>query len=186
MTTIAVFGSSSTLPGTHEWSEAVSLGRALAERGWTVATGGYGGTMEAVSEGAASTGIRVVGVTAPRVFPGRDGTNPHVAEERPAPTVASRIASLIDASAAAIALPGSLGTLTELVVAWNTSYVAPFGARDPKPVVAIGPQWSRVVGFLTEILPSGSGHVTLVDDIHAALAHLDAALPRPSPRRAIP
>lgn len=49
---IVIFGSSTCLPESTSYSEAEDLGHALAKSGFGVVTGGYGGTMEAVSKGA--------------------------------------------------------------------------------------------------------------------------------------
>ena len=77
---IAVFGSSQTPPGTEEWDQAVLTGSRLAQAGFGVVTGGYGGTMEAASKGAAEAGGHVIGVTSPSQFPGRLGANRYVKE----------------------------------------------------------------------------------------------------------
>ena len=42
---VAVFGSSAPVPDSEEYEEARRLGAELAEAGFVVATGGYGGTM---------------------------------------------------------------------------------------------------------------------------------------------
>jgi hypothetical protein len=164
MTTIAVFGSSATEPGSADWEDAHLIGRAIAERGWTVATGGYGGTMEGVSEGAAAVGGDVIGETAPGVFPTRSGANRHVGTEIVCQTISHRIARLVESSNGAIALPGSIGTLAELIVAWNAAFVAPLRGVHPIPVVAVGPTWASLVGTITSTLPTGAGSVRLVPD----------------------
>lgn len=57
---VAVFGSSSCKQGSDEYTEAEHLGLKLAEGGIDVVTGGYSGTMEAVSKGASGVpGIEV-------------------------------------------------------------------------------------------------------------------------------
>jgi hypothetical protein len=176
MTTIAVFGSSATDPDTPEWRDAESLGRDIARRGWSVATGGYGGTMEAVSAGAARAGGRVVGVTAPTIFPGRTGANQHVGHEIVETTISLRIARLVETTDGAIVLPGSIGTFTELVVAWNAAFIAPFRGDPPKPVVAVGPVWESIVATLHEMLPTGEGFVRVVPTASLALAEVVAAI----------
>lgn len=175
MTTVAVFGSSTTTIGSADWEEAERLGRAIADRGWTVATGGYGGTMEAVSAGAAAGGGTVIGITAPDVFPGRSGANRHVTHERPAPTLVTRIGWLVEQSDAVVALPGSVGTMAELVVAWNVAYVA----TVPRPVVAVGGRWRDMMTVLEASTPSGRGLVDVVEDTAEALAILDRRLTAP-------
>lgn len=182
MTVIAVFGSSTTSPGSDDWEQAAWLGGAIAARGWAVATGGYGGTMEAVSAGAAAEGGQVYGVTAPTVFPSRTGANPHVTDEIPETSVTGRIARLVDMSDAAIALPGSIGTLAELMVAWNVAFLAPVSARPPYPVVTVGPTWQQVVADLSDRLASGSGFVAAKDTVADAWAHLSTVIPGIGPK----
>ncbi len=64
---IAVFGSSAPQPGSAAYEEARQIGRLLAEAGCAVATGGYCGTMAAVSQGAAEAGGHVIGVTCDQI-----------------------------------------------------------------------------------------------------------------------
>jgi uncharacterized protein (TIGR00725 family) len=169
-TIVAVIGSSQTQPDDPDYHNGVRLGRLLAEAGCEVATGGYGGLMEAVSAGAAEVGGRVIGITAPAVFPGRSGANHHVTDERPAATITERIQDLLTISSAVIALPGSLGTLTELVVAWNIAVVAPFSAGHPKPIVAVGLTWGELVPLLTQRLATNGDLVQCVGTVEEAAA----------------
>ena len=53
---IVIFGSSGCVPDSVEYIQAVELGKALASSGIDVVTGGYSGTMEAVSLGASLVG----------------------------------------------------------------------------------------------------------------------------------
>lgn len=156
---------------------AVDLGGRLALRGHTVVNGGYGGLMEAVSVGAAAAGGEVVGVTAPTVFPGRVGANSHITSERPAPDLVSRIGMMLDISDAAIALPGSIGTLTELILTWNVSFVARFSGRPPIPLITVGDTWAELVPFLAERMSTDRGLVTCVHSAAAAVAALDEQMP---------
>ena len=169
---VAVFGASNTRPGDPDYEAGVRCGRLLAEAGYAVATGGYAGLMEAVSSGAASAGGHVIGVTAPAVFPGRDRANAHVVEERPAATLTERIHDIIDIASATITLPGSIGTITELLVAWNKAYVAQFSGRTPQPVVAVGETWRHVVTDLSKRLATDGSFVTCVDSVDQAVAEL--------------
>ena len=163
MITVAVFGSSTTEPHTPGWDEAFELGRQIAIREWAVATGGYGGTMEAVSAGAASERGRIIGITAPSIFPSRSGVNAHVTDEVVEHSISHRIARLVETSHAAIALPGSIGTFAELVVAWNAAFVAPFRGATPRPVVAVGATWRSLIRSISAELPTGHGFVHVTD-----------------------
>ncbi len=173
---VAVIGASITKPGEPDYEAGIRLGRLLAESGMAVATGGYGGLMEAVSAGAAQAGGEVIGITAPAVFPGRSGANQHVTDERPAPTLTERIHNLMVIADAVIALPGSLGTLTELVVAWNLAHVAPFSGGSPKPVVAVGPLWNGLIPGLADRLETDANLVQCVDTIEQAVAAVTSEL----------
>ena len=55
---ISIFGGSQPKEGDIAYAEAQELGKLLAQRGHTVLTGGYIGTMEAVSRGASDAGGR--------------------------------------------------------------------------------------------------------------------------------
>lgn len=173
---VVVFGSSRALPSEPEWDQAVELGRLLAQAGATVATGGYAGTMEAVSHGAAEAGGRVIGVTAPRVFPHRSGANRHVDEEHTADSISERIHRLVQMADASIALPGSIGTVAEFLVAWNDAFVRPMSGHAPRPLVTVGPAWHRLVDLLVEDFDTDPGFVTCVDTAAEAVRVVAASL----------
>ena len=61
---VSVFGSSRPRENDSDYAEARELGRALAQKGFAICTGAYGGTMEAVSRGAKEAGGKTYGVTA--------------------------------------------------------------------------------------------------------------------------
>lgn len=180
MQTIAVFGGSAAEPGQPAYEESMILGRLLAESGMTILNGGYGGVMEAVSKGAAEAGGTVVGVTSPSLFPGRSGGNRWLTTERPQATLTERIHDLISLSDASISMPGSLGTLTELTVAWNDAYIAGLRNSSPKPVIAVGEPWRTIIPQLTTGLETKGDFVTLVDTVAQAHSALLAALPSAS------
>lgn len=171
---VAVFGSSQTRPHDPEYADARSLGAALARAGFGVATGGYAGTMEAVSEGAASEGGHVIGITAPTVFPGRAGANRFVDREVAAATISERIHRLVDLANAHVALPGSLGTVTELLVAWNDGHVAPFAGRSPKPLVAVGTGWAPLIDLLSSMFGADASAVHQVASVDEVVPHLSS------------
>lgn len=177
MPVVSVFGSSTLPPGSPDYADGVACGRLLAEAGYAVATGGYGGAMEAVSRGAAAAGGRVIGVTAPGVFPDRAGANRWVAEERPAATLTERIHDMVALSAAFIALDGSIGTLTELLVAWNVAYVEAHFGDGARPVIAVGPRWERLVPELAGTLATDGALVVCVPDTAAAVAEVVRRVP---------
>lgn len=177
MRTVTVFGSSVGSPGETDYDQAVELGAMLAEAGYAVATGGYDGLMEAVSAGAGEAGGSVIGVTAPEVFPHRLSPNRFVQEQVRAASLTERIHELVDLADASVALPGSIGTFTELMVAWNLAFVARFSETPAHPVIAVGPVWQELVNHLSGLLDTDASLVTCVDTIAGALAEVKRRVP---------
>lgn len=174
--TIAVFGASRSLPGDPHYESAVRCGRLLAEAGFDVATGGYAGAMEAVAKGATDAGRLALGITAPDVFADRSSANRYITDERPASSLVARIGDLVEATDGSIALWGSIGTATELLVAWNVAYVARFSGATRKPVVAVGEPWADIVPSLEAGLGTEHGLVTVVPTVDAAVTALISQL----------
>ena len=136
---ITVFGGSKPRAGEPAYLEAFSLGKLLAEAGHTVLTGGYIGSMEAVSQGASQAGGHVIGVTCSQIEAWRPGgPNPWVKEEMRFSTLRERLFALIDTCEAAIALPGGAGTLAEISVMWNHLLTHSIEAR---PLILVGAGW---------------------------------------------
>ncbi len=115
-------------------------------------------------------------MTAPSVFPNRPGANEHVTDETPAGSLIERIGVLVERTDASLALWGSLGTATELMVAWNLAYVAPFAGADRKPVAAVGEPWLSLVPHLETVLDTEPGLVFVTADLVEAIDHLAASL----------
>lgn len=173
---VAVFGSSETESDDPGFADGVRLGRLLAAHGFDLVTGGYGGMMEAVASGAAGRGVEIYGITAPTVFPERPGANPYVTREEPAPTLTERIHRILELADAALALPGGLGTLTELMMAWNLAMVAELSGARPKPLVTVGDGWAALVRFVADRFRADAGLVTRVEGVDEAVAALRAGL----------
>ena len=141
---VTVFGSSMPMPGEPAYQEAMALGQILAKDGHTVLTGGYAGTMEAVSRGAAEAGGHVIGVTCAEIEHWRSDTaaNAWVKEEWRRLTLQERLMTLIDHCEAALALPGGVGTLLEICMMWNKLIIK---AIPPCPLILIGQGWKTTL-----------------------------------------
>lgn len=136
---VSVFGGSLPKEGDSAYAKAMELGRLLAESGHTVLTGGYIGTMEAVSRGAHEAGGHVIGVTCSDIERWRPrSANQWVKEEIKKETLIERLHCLIHESDAAFALPGGAGTLTEISVMWNLMIVESLHRR---PLILVGRGW---------------------------------------------
>jgi hypothetical protein len=143
MKRITIFGGSAPRPGEPAYAEAERLGQLLGAAGCTVLTGGYIGTMEAISKGAAQAGGHAVGVTCEEIERWRKvAPNPYLHEERRCTTLSERLNVLVRECDAAIALPGSVGTLTEIFYLWNHMVIE---AIPLKPLVLVGAGWQAVI-----------------------------------------
>jgi uncharacterized protein (TIGR00725 family) len=139
---ISVFGSSQPKPSDSAYEEARLLGELLAQRGHILLNGGYIGTMEAVSRGAAEAGGHVIGVTCVEIEKWRPvGVNRWVKEEWRKETLIERLQVLVQECDAAIALPGGPGTLTEISLTWNLMIVE---SMPRIPLILVGDGWQSV------------------------------------------
>jgi uncharacterized protein (TIGR00730 family) len=141
---IAVFGSSTVREGDRGWQLAFDLGGALARSGADVMTGGYSGAMAACSRGAHEAGGHVIGVTV-ELFEARGTMNRWVKERIHTPTLYERLQYLIEHAGGFVAVPGSLGTLTEVFLTWTLLSVQ---GRPHAPLVLLGDHWGEFVESL--------------------------------------
>lgn len=150
MTTIAVYGSSMVQPGEDPYIASYEVGKALANAGYAVMTGGYAGVMEAVSRGASEAGGHVIGVTTARIEEFRGNAvkpNQWVVDEIRHPTLRERVMHLVLEADGYVCMPGGLGTLNELVTVWELMRV---GDIPTRPLVCYGSYWQDMLATLYE------------------------------------
>ncbi len=169
---ITIFGGASPKPGEPAYEDARELGYTLGKAGHTILTGGYIGTMEAASRGAAEAGAHVIGSTCDEIEVWR-GTraNPWVKEEWHFATLQERLYALVNNCDAAIALPGGVGTLTEICALWNQLIINT--TPNHRPLILVGSGWRRIINELfaeqdTYIRPDDRGHVIFAADTREA------------------
>lgn len=150
---ITVFGSSRPEPGTADYEEASALGKALAQRGFAVCTGGYGGVMEGVSRGAKEMGGKTYGVTAE--FFSRTA-NRWIDVEVRKKTWQERLFALIEMGDGFVACKGGTGTLVELAVVWE---MLNKGVTRGKPFAVLGPFWQPILDCVREVEMGPSARV---------------------------
>lgn len=171
---VAIFGSSQIEPRSPGWTDAEMAGSRCAAQGYDVVTGGYGGAMEAASRGAMQAGGRVIGVTAPDLFPNRSGANSHVTHEIKAKSLTERIGILTHLADGAIVLPGSIGTIAELVIAWNLNHIARGNGGVRLPTVAVGEEWDELWNLLIGRLGAYGDDIHVVHSVADAVSWLSA------------
>lgn len=172
---ITIFGGSKLEPDEPGYRDALRLGRMLGEAGHVVLTGGYIGSMEAVSRGAAEAGAHVIGITCDEIEKWRPvRPNQWLTEERRFPTLYQRIQALIESCDAAFALPGGAGTLTEISMMWTlllTRVIA------PRPLILLGEGWQSVFNlffekFNSQIPQDQRSWLTFLPDVDAGVRYL--------------
>ncbi len=132
---VTIFGSSRPLPGSSAYARAERLGLEIAQRGWVVCNGGYGGTMAAAAKGARRADGQTIGITC-ALYSG--SPNPYITHHEAASDLFARLGRLLDLGDAYIVLPGGSGTLLELalVVEYLHKRLMP-----PAPVLLLGRTW---------------------------------------------
>ncbi len=178
---VTVFGGSQPRPGDPIYQGAIRLGALLAKAGYTLLTGGYIGTMEALSRGAAEAGGHVIGVTCDQIEAWRPvKANPWVTEDWHYASLKERIFALIENSNACLALPGGVGTLAEITLTWNLliTHILP-----PRPLILIGSGWQASIRkFLSEqgeFIPEVQRQwASFSPDVDSAFQRLQQLLPK--------
>jgi uncharacterized protein (TIGR00730 family) len=152
-----IFGGSKCGEDSEEYQQALSLGRLLAERGFTICTGGYLGVMEGASRGAHERGGRVVGVLMNQF---KTEPNRYLTEKIASEHFYERLQHLITRSVGFVAVRGGAGTVTELSLVWNKLQTK---VIEPRPLVLLGECWPRVIAALREHLVVSEQDVSLLD-----------------------
>ncbi len=173
---VTVFGSARTKPDEPVYAMAREFGKKLAAAGYMVITGGGGGIMQAVNEGAGpehSFGVNIRLPFEQRANPVLEG-NPRLITYKY--FFNRKVAFLKEADAVAL-FPGGFGTLDE---AMETLTLVQTGKRNPLPLVLVDdPEcsyWSRLTRFLEEELLSRN-YISLSDfSIFKRVCSVDAAL----------
>jgi uncharacterized protein (TIGR00730 family) len=166
--TITVFGTSKATEGDAVFELAESLGRLLAESGFTLANGGYGGTMLAAAKGATAAGGEVIGVTCTAFKRGK--ANEYVSEEISTISLSERLAKLIEMGDAYLVLPGGTGTLLELADVWEHKNKG-FADAD-KPIILIGAFWAPLAAMMATADPDSARHIVCTATAEEAVDQL--------------
>jgi uncharacterized protein (TIGR00730 family) len=143
---ITVFGSSRTRKNTKAYAEAYQLGKLIAEAGFVLCNGGYGGTMTASSRGAREAGGKTIGITT-EVFKSKT-PNEWIEIKSQTESYAERMMVLTSVADAFIALRGGIGTLTEMTLVWTLDSVG----EIHKPIILVGDAWEKTIDGLSKHL----------------------------------
>jgi uncharacterized protein (TIGR00730 family) len=141
--TIAVFGGSRHDEDSRYYRDAYELGCLLARAGYAVMSGGYNGSMAAVSRGARENGGQVIGITCALFDPLLP--NPWLTEEIKAPALLERLTIMMARADGFVAVRGGIGTLSEVTLAWSLLQTR---TLKNHPLVLLGDDWRAVLDAL--------------------------------------
>jgi uncharacterized protein (TIGR00730 family) len=156
---VIIFGTGRAGQGDSAYMLAEELGKGLAEAGFTIANGGYGGTMLAAAKGAAEAGGTVIGVTCSAFKSSKP--NPYVTRNIVTESLDRRLDTLIELGRAYVVLPGGTGTLLELAKVWELKNKGFLDAG--KFIILVGDFWKPLITLVAKDDPDCMRYVTVVD-----------------------
>ncbi len=176
---VTVFGSARFKEDHRYYELARALGRALAERGIAVMTGGGPGIMEAANRGAREAGGVSVGCNIE--LPKEQEPNPYLDRFVEFEYFFVRKVMLVKYSQAFVVMPGGLGTLDEV---FETATLIQTGKIERFPIIAMGSDfWERLRDFTTgsmlregTIDDSDRELFTLTDSVDDAVAAIEVEM----------
>ncbi len=157
--TITIFGTGRAKEGDYAYVLAYETGKLLAQDGFAIANGGYGGTMLAAAKGASEAGGEVIGVTC-SAFKGSI-PNEYISREIDTVSLDERLDKLIQLGQAYVVLPGGTGTLLELAKVWelkNKGFL-----KADKPIILLGRFWKPLVDSIASDDPDSRQYVMLAN-----------------------
>ena len=174
--TSVVFGSSRREENGPLYREAHELGRLLAITGCAVLSGGYGGSMAAVSRGAREAGGYVIGVTCAQFDPLHP--NPWLNEEIKAQTLLERLGIMMARGDGFVAMRGGIGTISEVTLAWSLLQTRSLAGRA---LVLLGDDWRPVVEAYRAHTDLGESIARLAQIVSTPAEAIDALAVSPAP-----
>lgn len=157
--TITIFGTGRAKKGDSAYQLAYEAGKLLAQAGFTIANGGYGGTMLAAAKGASEAGGEIVGVTCSAFK--NSMANKYISREIVTGSLDERLDTLIKLGQAYVVLGGGTGTLLELAKVWelkNKGFL-----KTDKPIILLGGFWKPLVELVASDDPDSGRHVKQAD-----------------------
>jgi len=154
--TVTIFGTAKANRSDAVWQLAYDIGKACAQAGFTIANGGYGGTMLAAAQGAFDCGGHTIGVTCTAF--GRKGPNEFIRQEVVTSTLSERLSKLIELGDAYVVLQGGTGTLLEFAQVLelrNKGFLPP-----EKPIIISWDGWQSLLQMLAFQDPTCKEFVT--------------------------
>ena len=165
---VTIFGSARLQPGSVAYNGVKKLAAELTKMGCDIISGGGPGIMQAANEGALSidpTALhRSVGIRVELPF--EQEVNPFVGLAYEHRTFFSRLHHFMIVSDAFVIVPGGIGTLLELAIAWQLLQVRKLYNT---PLILVGKMWAELVEWGREsMLKKGS---ELAEEVDFTIPH---------------
>jgi uncharacterized protein (TIGR00730 family) len=170
MPIVAFFGSSKSAPDSQEYIAAEQIASLLAQSGFDIMTGSYGGIMQAALKGAMAHDVKRIGVATSELSDRK--SNEFVSYLITKPSYIERLIELTLKADAFVVFPGGTGTLAELSIIWALKERKIF---SNKPVVCYGDQWNEVhqiMSFYSETVVDNSGVLFNTCDVNEAANYI--------------
>ena len=141
---VTIFGSARLKPGTIVYDQVKQLAAELTRMGCDIISGGGPGLMQAANEGTLSIGPqpakRSVGIRVELPF--EQELNPFVGQAYQHRTFFSRLHHFMIVSDAFVVVPGGIGSLLEMSLAWQLLQVR---RLYNTPLILVGKMWAELV-----------------------------------------
>jgi uncharacterized protein (TIGR00730 family) len=140
---VTIFGSARLKDGTPAYNAVKKLAAELTRMGCDIISGGGPGLMQAANEGAHSiekASRRSVGIRVELPF--EQEINPFVGQAYEHRTFFSRLHHFMILSDAFVVVPGGIGTLLELSLAWQLLQVRKLYNT---PLIVVGKMWAELI-----------------------------------------
>jgi len=175
---VTVFGSARFSEGHRYYEQAREMGRALAEAGFAVMTGGGPGIMEAANRGCKEAGGYSVGANI--ILPHEQKPNPYIDRFMEFEHFFVRKVIMVKYSCAFVVCPGGFGTLDEI---FETLVLMQTDKIDDFPVIALGADfWEPMLDFFNKsmvaegtISPADIDLLRITDSIDEAMVHVKSS-----------
>ncbi len=160
---VTIFGSARLDPSSPVYHAVRQLAAELTTLGCDIITGGGPGLMQAANEGAASVDPkareRSVGIRVELPF--EQHINPFVGQAYQHRTFFSRLHHFMIVSDAFVVVPGGVGTMLEMSLAWQLLQVRQLYAT---PLILIGKMWAELIEWgRRSMLEEGNELASAVD-----------------------
>ncbi|MCB9231319.1 MAG: TIGR00730 family Rossman fold protein [Bacteroidia bacterium] len=171
---VSVFGSARFKEGSRWYEESRRIGKAVAEAGFAVMTGGGPGVMEAANRGAKEAGGRSVGCNI--LLPFEQDPNKYMHRWANFKYFFVRKVLMLKYSYGFIIMPGGFGTMDEC---YETLTLVQTGKISNFPVVLMGTEyWGKLIDFMNYMVEAGTispGDTDLMlvtDSVEEAVNHI--------------